>query len=146
MASGQLTIPAGPLANIGPVQPVTLTAGAIDGVDDEVTAPAGFDVRVVARQGLNPLTGQADPNGFEWHIDPDGGAVYPATADGGWVYVSNSEETPGGVGALRFDADGNLIDAYPILEGTRNNCAGGATPGVTWLSCEDNGNGEVWEC
>ena len=145
--AAELQLPSGPLANIGPLEKKTLTAGTLPGIDEELFAPAGFDVRVVARHGLDPLTGQsAADGGYNWHRDPDGGAVFPSKEDGGWVYVSNSEETPGGVGALRFDASGNLIAAYPILQGTRNNCAGGATPWGTWLSCEETGGGEVYEC
>ena len=56
-------------------------------------------------------------------------ACYAAN-DGGWVYVSNSEvrSNGGGAGALRFDTNGELVDAYPILKNTSINCAGGATP------------------
>ena len=169
-----------PFARMGPLQ-------APD--ENGVQLPAGFSSRVVAVIGEEPVPG----NGFSWHSDPDGGAVF-RTDDGGWIYLSNTEArdattlfgqipatpvisdlatresleslnallgpvtgllpvTPplvipfqGGVSALRFDAQGNLVDAYPVQRNTTTNCSGGPTPWGTWINGEEIADGYMFEC
>ena len=103
------------IANLGPLQ-------APD--ENGLRLPEGFTSRVIAR-ARTPVGNTM----HLWHAFPDGGAVF-TTADGGWVYVSNSEVPfeRGGVGAIRFSESGEIVDAYSILTGTSTNCAGGAMP------------------
>ncbi len=122
------------IANLGPLQ---------DPDENGLRLPIGFTSRVVARSGM-----PVGSSGYLWHNAPDGAAVF-TTNDGGWIYVSNSETAAlagGGASAVRFSSNGDVVDAYRIVGDTNLNCAGGATPWGTWLSCEETPTGLVWEC
>jgi secreted PhoX family phosphatase len=122
--------------------------GSIEGLEPDengMILPEGFTSRIVAVAG-EPV-GDTD---FEWHIFPDGAATF-AQDDGGWIHTVNSEVfVPGaaGVSAIRYDADGYIVDAYEVLRGSVANCGGGPTPWGTFLSGEEwfSTGGFLWEC
>ena len=75
------------IANIGPLSTVPDSNGFL--------LPQGFTSRGLAKTGEQVLPSSS----YVWHDLPDGGATFE-TANGGWIYVSNSEvdHNGGGVG------------------------------------------------
>ena len=56
----------------------------------------------------------------------------------------------GGVGAITFSKDGDVIDYRMVLTGSTRNNGGGRTPWNSWISCEDTfgngtGSGEIYQ-
>ncbi len=137
-AAGALAL-TGTLGGCVPPQP-----GDPDADANGLVLHAGFTSRIIA-QGGQRIPGTNHTFG----AFPDGAATFadPEVA-GGWYHAVN-HEVPfggGGVTAIRYAPDGQIVDAYTICTNTSLNCAGGATPWHTWLTCEEHDLGVVWEC
>jgi hypothetical protein len=107
----------------------------------------GLTARVLATANRPVVYQNGKVSNVPFHTLPDAGATFPTT-DGGWIYVSNSEVKPntkdkstgaiikGGVGALRFNAKGEM-QQYQL---------GGRTPWGAWISGEEvNHTGRIWQ-
>jgi hypothetical protein len=104
----------------------------------------GLTSRIIARTGEPVIYDAGGQSSIPFHVHPDAAAVFE-TPDGGWIYVSNSEYEPGGVGAIRFDNNGLVMNYQMIAVNPTFNCGGGKTWWNTWLSCEEKEGGRVWE-
>ncbi|MCQ8771479.1 alkaline phosphatase PhoX [Streptomyces telluris] len=115
--------------------------------------PAGFSYRVVTRAGVTKLeSGEPTPShhdGTAAFAGPRGATVlvnnhelrgpragwkHPVPLTEGLVY---DPAASGGCTVVEVSHDGSHVAERVGIAGTSTNCAGGATPWGTWLTCEE---------
>jgi secreted PhoX family phosphatase len=112
--------------------------------------PAGFSYTVLSRAGepLKAGTGTVPgkQDGTAAFRGPRGGVYLVTNHEQGTGSASPARAAPeltydpgaeGGTSTLLVDRDGALVRQYVSLAGTFSNCAGGATPWGSWLTCEE---------
>ena len=91
---------------------------------------AGLKVKLIAKTGEKVQYVNGTNSTLEWHTRSDAAGIIPLD-DGGYVYMSNSEEYAedgGGVYGLYFNSEGEITEYKALLTGTTDNCGGGLTP------------------
>jgi len=119
--------------------------GNLKSNDDALRLCNGISASLIAQSGERIELHNGTFTQSLFLSQPNGGAVF--SSDVGWSYLINSHSYltgdawwSGGVGALDFNANGNLIGYRRILSGTSLNNGGGKTPWNTWITCE------LWSC
>ena len=124
--------------------PVSYIPGDLTVNENGLLLSTGLTSRIIATTGQPVMYDTGGQSSIPFHTKPDAAAVFE-TPDGGWIYVSNSEDEPGGVGAIRFNNNGLVMNYQMIAMNTTANCGGGKLWWNTWLSCEEKAGGRVWE-
>lgn len=120
--------------------------------------PKGFQYRIISEQGSplsdgSPVPGHAD--GMAAFRGPGGTTIlvrnHELEPDEGPPVTGKNPYRPsqhGGTTGIVIGSDRRKLDEYVTSSGTNHNCAGGATPWGTWLTCEetlDADHGYVFE-
>ncbi|MDT0346148.1 alkaline phosphatase PhoX [Streptomyces litchfieldiae] len=119
-----------------------------------LSLPEGFSYRVITRTGHTTLTtGESTPSRHDGtgtfegsrgavllvvnhELDgPRSGWANPVPLTDGLVY---DPAAAGGCTVVEIVDGGDHVTQWVGLSGTSTNCAGGATPWGTWLTCEEN--------
>eukprot|EP00563_Minutocellus_polymorphus_P011779 CAMPEP_0181071806 /NCGR_PEP_ID=MMETSP1070-20121207/28241_1 /TAXON_ID=265543 /ORGANISM="Minutocellus polymorphus, Strain NH13" /LENGTH=557 /DNA_ID=CAMNT_0023152833 /DNA_START=289 /DNA_END=1962 /DNA_ORIENTATION=+ len=140
----------GPVPAPAPTQPVTLTytPGDLSVEYEGLRLSRGLVATIVAESDAPVQYANGDESTDDFEQDPAGGATFPRP-DGGWIYVVDFDRgnDRGGVGALTFNAEGRVTDYRVVLEDTNDNRHGTSTPWGTYLSSENesDGDGSIYE-
>jgi len=106
----------------------------------------GLTAKLIARARSRVTFANGGQSSSVYHMYMDGAGI-TTLPDGGYVYVSNSEDDSGkaGVHGLYFNKDGEITNYKTLLSGTTWNCGGGLSPWNTWVSCEEHDRGQCWQ-
>ena len=151
------TISPKPTVSFPPIGSTTYSPGKLQYNEElGIYLSDGLTGRLIAETGENVLYSSGQKSNVTFHDQPDAGGCFDAEDGSGWYYMSNAEvgdgEDPdGGVGRIKFNSNGDVMEYKMVLQGTRMNCGSGITPWDTYITCEEfrggknRPSGQCWE-
>ena len=113
-------------------------------LDEKILLSNGLSAVPIAFMGEYVPLVDGTLSTIKFHKNTDAAGVFQMRTGGGWLYVSNAENESngtqwddGGVGAIEFNQNGEIVGYSRIANYTSRNCGGGKSLWMTWLSGEE---------